>query len=291
MRNLFLCLSLLIFTLYYSVICHAFNRGIYLTQYTLENTERVKQLIAQAKSAGINTFVVDLEKPGKRYEQNIALVKQGNINYVARITMFPDGGTADEIRSVAYWEKKYALVTAAIQYGASEIQLDYIRYKASQKASPQNSHDVHNVIRWFKEKLAAQHIPLQIDVFGIASFGESKHIGQNIKLFSQTIDVLCPMLYPSHFEPFREHAVTPYETVYSSLNLIKKQFENNKVPFKLNPYIELSNYRYPLSEEKKLKYIVAQIKATEDAGADGWYAWSAHNQYDNLFKVLSMQQH
>ena len=85
-------------------------KGIYVTQYNLENTAFLNYLIKNAKAAGVNTFVVDLEKPEKRYQQNIALLKQNNIRYVARITMFPGGGTAKDVSNPAYWQRKYKLV-------------------------------------------------------------------------------------------------------------------------------------------------------------------------------------
>jgi hypothetical protein len=260
-------------------------KGIYLMQSSLENTELVNYLIKRAKTSGVNTFIIDLDIPSKRYQQNIELVKKNNITYVARITMFPGGGTPEQIASEAYREKKYNLIKTAISYGADEIQLDYIRYNTKQPASSEHAINIHKIIQWYKDRLAAQKIPLQIDVFGIASYGEEKHIGQNIKLFSASIDALCPMVYPSHYQPFAEHFAKPYKTVYESLMSIREQF-NDKLPIKLYPYIELSNYHYPLARDKKLKYIYAQIQAAQDANADGWYAWSANNLYDNLFTVL-----
>jgi hypothetical protein len=265
----------------------ALVKGIYISQETAENTKEFTYLIENAKKSGINTFVVDLELPSKRVQNNVALLKANNINYVARIIMFPNGGTPEQILSEAYWEKKYRLINYAISYGATQIQLDYIRYSSKQPPSPKHAQDIYKIIQFYKERLAKQNIPLQIDVFGISSFGESPRIGQNVKLFSNSIDALCPMVYPSHYEPFREHAVTPYKTVHDSLIAIKSQFKEEKaMPFKLYPYIELSNYRYPLSQEKKWDYIYAQIQAVETAGADGWYAWSPNNYYDNLFHVL-----
>ena len=142
-------------------------------------------------------------------------------------------------------------------------------------------------IAWFKENI---NVPLQVDVFGISSYGESKYIGQNIKLIGQTVDVLCPMVYPSHYEPYKLHAVTPYETVYNSLKAIHGQYNNQQLPFKLVPYIELSNYRYKLSHAKKMDYIYSQIQAAENANADGWYVWSARNMYDNLFYILETKK-
>jgi len=277
-----LALVIGLLTICMSGVSQAMIKGIYITQNTLENTDRINSIIIKAKDAGINTFVVDLEKPTKKYAENIQLLKKNNLNYVARITMFPDGGTPAQIADKAYHEKKYNLVKRAIEFGANEIQLDYIRYNTHSGSSHEHAINVHKIIHSFKERL---NVPLQIDVFGISSFGEESHIGQNIKMFSQSVDQICPMVYPSHYEPFAQHMATPYETVYNSLESIKEQFDN-KVPVKLVPYIELSNYHYPLSRTKKQAYIYAQIKAVQNAKADGWYAWSPNNEYENLFQVL-----
>lgn len=263
-------------------------KGIYITQTTVEDTPYFRYLINQAKAVGINTFVVDLELPSKRYQRNIELLKVNHINYVARITIFPNGGTPEQVESQAYWEKKYRLINYAIGYGADEIQLDYIRYNTKQKPSQENAENILKVIAWYKNKLREQHIPLQVDVFGISSFGESKYIGQNLMLFSQSVDTICPMVYPSHYEPYLEHAVTPYKTVYSSLKSLRKQL-HDKAPVKVIAYIEIFNYRYPLSGQKRIDYVSAEMKAVKDAGADGWYVWSAHNEYDFLFRFLKNQ--
>lgn len=265
-------------------------KGIYVTQSSLENTEFINYLIKRAKLSGIDTFVVDLEIPSKRYRENIALLKDNNIKYVARIIMFPDGATAKQVDDEAYWQRKYPLVKQAVDWGAAEVQLDYIRYNTKQKPSPDNAKKILNIIGWYKDKLASQNIPLQVDVFGIASYGESKYIGQNIKLFSEKADAICPMVYPSHYVPFRKHFETPYETIYDSLTSIQNQFDDNKMPVKMYAWIELSNYHYPMSRAKTLEYIKAQIQAVNKANADGWYAWSPHNKYDNLFNILEDQK-
>lgn len=283
---LLISLSLLFITMHANAVP---VRGIYVTQYSFENTAFLNHLIDGAKKSGVNTFVVDLEKPSKKYQQNLDLLKANNIHYVARIIMFPGGGTKEQIENPAIWQKKYALVKQAVDWGASQIQLDYIRYNTKQKPSPENAKNVLKIISWYKNKLSGQNIPLQIDVFGIASFGESKYIGQNIKLFSQSVDAICPMVYPSHYVPYPEHFKKPYDTVYTSLSHIKKQFGGTQMPIKMYAYIELSNYHFPMNHAKTLDYISAQVKAVSDANADGWYAWSPHNRYDNLFKVLQSQ--
>jgi hypothetical protein len=45
-----------------------------------------------------------------------------------------------------------------------------------------------------------------------------------------------------------------------------------------------------MTHQKTLEYIKAQLKAVEESGADGWYAWSPHNRYNNLFSILESQK-
>lgn len=289
LRTALLFLSLLLFAIVANAENAAKVKGIYVTQWSFENTNFLNYLIKRAKASGIDTFVVDLEVPSKRYQENLALLEQSDIKYVARVIMFPDGGTAEQINNPDFWQRRYKLVQQAVDWGADEIQLDYIRFNTKQKPSADNSKKIHAIIEWYKNKLAEQNVPLQVDVFGIASFGEAKYIGQNIKLFSQSVDAICPMVYPSHYSPYAHHFKTPYETVYNSLTSIQNQFDE-KMPVKMYAYIELSNYHFRMSREKTLEYIKAQLRAVDEADADGWYAWSPHNRYDNLFNILESQR-
>jgi len=283
-------LKLLVFIISLVLVGNASARqwvkGIYLTQSTAENGRLLRAFIQAAKTYGINTFVIDCNRNSKAYRRNIPLVIKNHIRYVARIVVFPHGGTNRQVLSQAYWQKKYRLAELAVRLGAHEIQLDYIRYRTSQPASSQNARNIYQVIRWFKQRLNAHRIPLQIDVFGVATFGHSKNIGQNLKLFADSVDAMCPMVYPSHYEPYRKHAKIPYYTVLSSIQALRRQF-NNRPPFKIYAYIELYNYRYPLSYQQKLHYIYQQLKAVQDGNADGWFAWNPRNKYGILFKVLS----
>ena len=275
----------LLFVISSAAVAYPKMKGIYINQGTMEDLNRLKYLIKEAKAVGINTFVVDLARVTPHYQKNIALIKSAGIKYVARIVVFPDGGYAPQIKSREYWAKRAKLVDTAIGFGADEIQLDYIRYSSKVQPNPQNAKDVKQVIKYFKQRTAAHKVPLQIDVFGEVSFKESPRIGQNIKMFADTIDVACPMVYPSHYAPYQKHSKQPYQTVLTSLEAMKKQF-NQHPPFRLNPYIESSNYHYHLSAQQRSIYVLAQIRAVEDANADGWYVWSPNNQYDSMFSAV-----
>lgn len=283
---IFACLLVAVVTLLGSTGASATVKGIYINQGTLENSAKLNEIIRESKAVGINTFVVDLAKVTRNYQKNINLIKQNGIRYVARIVVFPDGGRAQQIKSTEYWRSRGKLVDTAIKMGADEIQLDYIRYSSKQAPSAQNAKDVKEVIKFFKQQTAMHKIPLQIDIFGEVSFKESPRIGQNIQMFADTIDAACPMVYPSHYHPYQSHSKEPYKTVYKSLEALKSKFNNGNTPFKLIPYIEASNYHYRMNSAQKSKYVLEQIKATEDAKADGWFVWSPTNSYTSLFNAL-----
>lgn len=267
---------------------HAWDQGIYVTQYNLENPKKLDYLISQSKQAGINTFIIDHEYYSSHYAPAIAKIKAAGIKSVARIVVFSDGGNSQQIHSQEHWEKKLNLANDAIKAGVDAIQLDYIRYSSKEPANPQHAKDVYQIIKWYKSKINAQNVPMEIDIFGEVSYYPSMHIGQDIKMFADSVDGVNPMVYPSHFWPYQKYSADPYKTINNSLNALAKQFNDNP-PFKIRAFIEATNYHYlkKTSDAQKQKYLLQEIRAVEDAkGTAGWYVWSANNSYDNLFEVM-----
>lgn len=266
----------------------AWDKGIYLTQYMLENPEKLTYLLREAKATGINTFVIDHEYYSSHFAPAIAKVKAAGIKAVTRIVVFSDGGNAKQVHSQAHWEEILKLVNDAIKSGVDAVQLDYIRYSSKEPANPQHAKDVYQVIRWFKDKINAKGIPMEIDIFGEVSYYPSMHIGQDLKMFADSVDGINPMVYPSHFWPYQKYSAEPYKTVNNSLNALVGQF-NGTTPFKVHAFIEAANFHYvkKTSNADKQKYLLQEIRAVEDAkGVSGWYVWSANNVYENLFAVL-----
>lgn len=288
MRTVIRNILFVIITFLFSTTVFAWDKGIYLTQYTLENPEKLNYLIRESKATGINTFVIDHEYYSSRYAPSIAKVKDAGIKVVTRIVVFSDGGNKEQVKSKAHWEKKLQLAYEAIKAGTDVIQLDYIRYSSKMPANPQHAKDVYQVIKWFKSKMDAKNVPMEIDIFGEVSYYPSLHIGQDIELFSDSVNAVNPMVYPSHFWPYQKYSADPYGTVKNSLNALVGKFNNNP-PFKVHAFIEAANYHYlkKTSDAQKREYLLKQIRAVEDATAvSGWYVWSANNVYENLFHVL-----
>lgn len=253
-----------------------------------ENPSKLAYLLREAKATGINTFVVDHEYYSSHYAGALAKIKAAGIKAVVRVVVFSDGGNSTQVHSQAHWEKILRLVKDAVRSGAEVIQLDYIRYSSKMPANPQHARDVYAVIKWFKEKMNAENIPLEIDIFGEVSYYPSMHIGQDLKMFADSVDGVNPMVYPSHFWPYQKYSAEPYKTILNSLQALVSHFEG-KVPFKVHAFIEAANFHYVnrTSNADKQRYLLQEIRAVEDAeGVSGWYVWSANNVYGNLFQVL-----
>ncbi len=266
----------------------AWDKGIYLTQYMLEKPDKLSHLISEAKATDINTFVIDHEYYSSHYAPAIAKVRAAGIKCVARIVVFSDGGNYQQIHSEAHWQEKLKLAQDAMKAGVDVVQLDYIRYSSKEPANPQHAKDIHKIIQWFKDRINADKGSMEIDIFGEVSYYPSMHIGQDIKMFADSVDGVNPMVYPSHFWPYQKYSAEPYKTVNNSLNALVKQFDGNP-PFKIHAFIEAANFHYLIisSDAQKQKYLLQEIHAVEDTkGVSGWYVWSANNVYDNLFKVL-----
>jgi hypothetical protein len=260
------------------------TQGIYLQQYTAMTPKRLEHLMDNALDVGIDTLVVDLWSRQNNYKKAIERIQERGLKYVPRITMFADGGNHEQVHDRAVWEDRWQLAQYALELGAKDIQLDYIRYSSKNSASPQNALDIREVLRFFKKRINERGGRLQIDVFGEVGYGPSLHIGQDMSLFAPEIDGVCPMVYPSHYRPYEEHLHQPYETVHSSLVGIQRQMGATKVP--VFAYIELFNHRFKLTTDERVDYIRAQLRAAREARAHGWIAWSAGNRYDILFDLL-----
>jgi hypothetical protein len=261
------------------------TQGIYLQQNTVQSSKRLERLINKSLEVGVNMLVVDLERtPSPNYKKGVARIQEAGLQYVPRITVFADGGTHAQVTSTKIWEERWKLASHALDLGAKDIQLDYIRYSSKTPASPLNAMNIREVLRFFKKRANERGAQLQIDIFGEVSHGPSLHIGQDMSLFAKEIDTVCPMVYPSHYEPFEERALQPYATVFDSLVALKRQM--GAEPVRVLAYIELFNYHFPMTTTERAAYIREELRAVREAHADGWLAWSAGNRYDVLFDVL-----
>jgi hypothetical protein len=260
-------------------------RGIYLQRNTVQQPRRLKRLIERSLKLGINTFVVDVSGRSPKYEEAIKTIQDAGLTYVPRVAMFPDGARNESVlRDQKLLEHRWGLVDYALSLGAKDIQLDYIRFTHHNVDSPENATKVLEVIQLFRQRIEQRGGRLQIDIFGEVAYAPSTHIGQDIARFAPALNAVCPMLYPSHFEPHEKTAKEPYRTVFGALNALDRQIQSSPIP--VYAYIEPFNYRHPMNDAERRDYFEEQLKAVLDSPAQGFYVWSAGNFYDVVFNVL-----
>lgn len=177
--------------------------------------------------------------------------------------------------------------------GFNEIQFDYIRFPSDGpvhlcKFSFQKDPDTYKseiLIDFLKKGKQSLKIPVSVDIYGFNSwyyFGNM--IGQDMEDFSNTVDVICPMVYPSHFGSSfykkYDHKIRPYKIVRDGGIRGMKMLNRRTL---LRPYIQGFNLMSPTWGPG---YIIDQIKASEESGCSGYTIWNANGDYDIPFKAL-----
>ena len=86
-------------------------------------TGKIRHLIDEARSVGINTFVVDVSRRSRAFDQNIKLVTGSGLRFVARVVVFPQGGSVAQINDDSVWQRRMGLINYAIDRGARVVRL------------------------------------------------------------------------------------------------------------------------------------------------------------------------
>jgi len=192
------------------------------------------------------------------------------------------------------WQYNIEIAKELVSKGVDEIQFDYIRFPSSKRLESayfaykrqgdSREKAIVEFLRRAKEELIPFGVTVSGDVYGYTIWLERlEYEGQNLELMSQYLDVIYPMLYPSHFHSKFKWAENPrdreYDIVYESLVRAKERVGKNKFV----AYIQGFNLRSPGFGPA---YIMNQIEAVRDANAFGFIVWNARNDYEALFECL-----
>ncbi|MCK4258412.1 MAG: putative glycoside hydrolase [Halanaerobiales bacterium] len=185
------------------------------------------------------------------------------------------------------WEYAVALAKEALDLGFDEIQFDYVRFPALGNGNTQavmvegmsKEETINSFLKYAKKELADYNVPISADIFGaVTSTNNDLGIGQRLETISQAVDVISPMVYPSHYAngvfklPVPEAA--PYETIYYSMKDAVDRLSNGEYA-KLRPWLQdfsLKHY-YGVNEVRE------QIKALYDLGIEEWLLWNPRSRY------------
>lgn len=193
------------------------------------------------------------------------------------------------------WEYVVDVAEEAAINGFKEIQFDYVRFptdgnmKAINYGSSQNiakEKAISDFLKYARNRLSKMGVVVSADVFGlVTTVKDDMNIGQQLEYISESVDVICPMVYPSHYGN-GSYGVSvpdfePYKIVNYSMKTAQQRLNDNTGNIaKLRPWLQDFTASYlPSYKVYGPKEIRAQIKATNDAGVKEWILWNAGNKY------------
>ena len=189
------------------------------------------------------------------------------------------------------WQYAADLAREAYHLGFSEVQFDYVRFPDEKRLQSEAIYPLANgrvraqVIR---EQLgflrsALKSLPMRVtaDVFGLtATDTTDMGIGQKWEMFVDQVDVVLPMIYPSHFArgtyKLRNPNAHPYATID---NALKDAIERTKPianAAKIIPWYQDFTLGPP---HYYAEHVRAQKKAGYDNGFQSWILWNPKSNY------------
>lgn len=256
------------------------------------------------------------------------ILKEHEIYTIARIVCFkdpvfaqnhidcaltkPNGGFVTDANGLAWvnpyqekvWDYLTEVAQAALEVGFDEVQFDYVRFPIGKDADMADykvdmtdytkEQAISGFLSYACEQLHEKGGVVTADVFGtvIGSATDIEHVGQNYAELGETVDVLSPMVYPSHYGAgvfgFDVPDAHPYDTVYQALMLSQDVLgQNTKRNCAIvRPWLQAFTATWVsghISYEDE--QIAEQIQAVYDAGYKEWILWNATCRYsvDFLF--------
>ncbi|TVY08245.1 putative glycoside hydrolase [Paenibacillus cremeus] len=194
------------------------------------------------------------------------------------------------------WDYNVSIAKEAAKAGFKEIQFDYVRFpEGFEKRADTLKYDkddrsridaVAEFVKYAREQLTPLGVRVSVDIFGYAaSVPAAEGIGQDFEKISQNVDVICPMIYPSHYTTGWFGAKVPDAQPYVTIDGATKDTHK-----KLDPLQELKPAIRPWIQDFTASWVQGyikygkkevedQIRALKDNGVDEFLLWNAGNTY------------
>lgn len=191
------------------------------------------------------------------------------------------------------------LARLAANAGADEVQFDYVRFPAEgsqadaefayQKEHPDwpRSKVITDFVARAHQMLQAQGVLFSIDVFGVMAWAKPidlSHTGQNIADLAHQVDIMSPMIYPSHFFGFDGYKL-PGDAPehFISESMIRFEEQTKGTPVVLRPWLQAFGWR---TKTYSPEYILTQVRVSHQEGGRGFMFWNARNDYSKPFAAM-----
>jgi hypothetical protein len=179
-----------------------------------------------------------------------------------------------------------------VDLGFTSLAFDYIRFPTDGPVGRMLLTDVygsrcdplHDLLQSVR-KAVGDSIEIGACVFGFTVWHPLRSEGQDISKMDDYVDVLYPMLYPSHFGAgFKQGETEYWRNYWIYYDSVREAFAKIRQGVKIIPFVQGFDYR---AKEFNADYVFAQINGTLTAGADGFVIWHAGGNYTTSWASLS----
>jgi hypothetical protein len=192
------------------------------------------------------------------------------------------------------------LAREAMDAGADEIELDYVRYPVIgiknadfhlEERHLTKVEVIRNFVRQVHQVTRPRDVPLSLDIFGVVATGMREDIemlGQDIAMLGPECEALSPMVYPSHYSKgymgFEIPGNHP-ELVGIGTKGTLTQLATAKVPTEtvVRPWVQAMNYESP---EYGPQYLAKELKSALENGSHGWLMWNPNQDYGYAWQAV-----
>lgn len=196
------------------------------------------------------------------------------------------------------WDYNIEIAKEAAKLGFKEIQFDYVRFpegfekRADSLIYTKNEMSrvdaVSSFVKYAKEQLEPLGVRVSVDIFGYAaSVPAAEGIGQDFVKISDNVDVISPMIYPSHYTTgwfnAKDPDKAPYQTIKGAVQDTQTKLAElgEKQPI-IRPWIQDFTASW-LGSGHYIKYgkheVEEQIRALKEMKVDEFLLWNASNRY------------
>ncbi|CAM4208986.1 putative glycoside hydrolase [Paenibacillus macerans] len=279
----------------------------YIT-YKTENPELNKLGKAQPFIRDIGALMERLEKhdiyPIARivvFKDTILAKKHPEYSFVQKDgSVWSNGGGDSFVNpySKEVWDYNIEIAKEAAKLGFKEIQFDYVRFPEGfekradslnyEKSEMSRVDAVSSFVKYAKEQLEPLGIRVSVDIFGYAaSVPAAEGIGQDFVKISDQVNIICPMIYPSHYSTGWFNAKDPDKAPYQTIKGAIKDTQDKLAPLGeeqpiVRPWIQDFTASW-LGKGHYIKYgkheVEEQIRALRDMNVDEYLLWNASNRY------------
>lgn len=198
------------------------------------------------------------------------------------------------------WEYNLAVADELVKLGFEEIQWDYVRFPEPYRSLPKQvfpgakvskPEALSEFLKRAKERLGKAGARNTADIFGLVTTVKGPlEIGQWWEKISPHVDVVLPMVYPSHYPRgafgIPRPNAEPYKVLRAALDTAFARDQRLGITKKehVRPWIQAFSLGQPKYGPAE---ITAQKQAIYDSGFQGWVLWSPGSHYDVFIPALA----